>query len=271
MAVIRNNLKDNFTQIPNELLIDSRLSMGAKVVFCYVASKPTGWEVYNKEIQKALNIKDNGTIAKYWKELLDAGWIERERTQKESGKLTGGFDYVLMVTPGDRIQEKPVNEEKPANGKTPEYNNTDLNNNINLNNNIIITETDKEEINNSSNQLFPTPSKPKKGKQNGYIDVIQSLSGNQKIREALEKYCNFRRKRGLTVDQWQLIVSKFKEDSKDKSVNEIIECIEQCVINGRNSLYYSNSTNNQNKKGAPVTHPEDNSPSIIRRSRESKH
>ena len=47
MAIIINKVLDSFTQIPNDLLTDNNLSNGAKVVFCYLASKPTSWQVYN--------------------------------------------------------------------------------------------------------------------------------------------------------------------------------------------------------------------------------
>lgn len=237
MAVIKNTIKDNFTQIPNELLTDDRLSLGAKVVFCYVASKPTGWEVYNKEIQNALNIKDGSTIAKYWKELIETGWIERKRNMQE-GKLTGGYDYILM-TEISSIRKKPEDGKNQIDGKNPEHINTNNINNTNIDINTNIREEEILENNNiASNQLFNTPKTPKKKKENQFITVIQQLSANPKIRSELEKYCNFRRTRGLTIDQWQLIVEEFKNQSIGKNPDEIIACIKRCIIDGCNSLYY---------------------------------
>ena len=66
MAIIINKVLDSFTQIPNDLLTDNNLSNGAKVVFCYRASKQTNWQVYNADVKKALNIKTNNALAKYW-------------------------------------------------------------------------------------------------------------------------------------------------------------------------------------------------------------
>lgn len=244
MAVLYNTLKDNFTQIPNALLTDDNLSMGAKVVYCYVASKPTGWKVWNKEIQQALNIKDNGTMSKYWKELLDFGWVCRTRTKSENGQFSGGYDYELQIEP--KMDKNHIGE-KPTLGKNPEYSNTDFNSNTNIDNNTNIISPNgqnPEELNNldkPNNQLFGTTSKPKKKGENQFITVIQELSVNEHIRNALQKYYSFRCKRGLTIEQWQLMVEKFKQDSKGKTVKEVVDCIEQCVLNGRNSLYYTTS------------------------------
>lgn len=86
----------NIVVIPNEILTDNRLSMGAKVLYCYLASKPYNLTVGNKEIQNSLNIKDSRTISKYWKELLNCGWLSRERNTDEKGQFTGGYTYQLL-------------------------------------------------------------------------------------------------------------------------------------------------------------------------------
>lgn len=251
MSILRNKLKRDFTLTPNELLTDQRLSMGAKVVYIYLASKPDGWKVWNKEIQNSLSIKDSGTIAKYWKELLDSGWLVRERQKDERGKFTGGYDYQLLDTP---LTDKTCIRENPTLGETPEHNNTDYNIKTDLDNNTNISPDGQINLNNSNisksdGQLFGTPQKPKKKSENQFITVIENLSGNQNVRDALQKYCSFRRKRGLTIDQWQLIVEKFKQDSQGKSIEEIVQCIERCIVDGCNSLYYkqqkqSNKTTN---------------------------
>lgn len=265
MAILHNPLKDNFTRIPNALLTDNNLSMGAKVVYCYVASKPTGWNVWNKEIQQALNIKDSGTMSKYWKELLDSGWIERTRNKNENGQFSGGYDYELRIEP---IIEETRIREKPTLGETTEHNNTNLTNNTNTNNNTNISpdgqnpENNSNNIVKSNNQLFETTSKPKKKGENQFITVIENLAQNQNIRDALQKYCTFRRKRGLTIEQWQMIVEKFKQDSTGKTEQEIIQCIERCIVDGCNSLYYKQTKQN-NKTSKPVTTNNNNGPDFF--------
>ncbi len=124
------------------------------------------------------------------------------------------------------------------------FNNKNTNKDIDSNNTISPDGQNLEDSNNldkPNNQLFGTTSKPKKKGENQFITVIEQLSGNEQVRVALQKYCGFRRKRGLTIEQWQLMVEKFKQDSKGKTVKEVVDCIEQCVLNGRNSLYYTTS------------------------------
>ena len=122
MAIIINKVLDSFTQIPNDLLTDNNLSNGAKVVFCYLASKPTSWQVYNADVKKALNIKTNNALAKYWKELIEAGWITRQR-KKDNQKLDGGFIYTIEFRKNtyydnSRITENNEYVKKQKNKKT---------------------------------------------------------------------------------------------------------------------------------------------------------
>jgi len=90
-----NKLKNNYTKIPNALITDLELSNGAKVVYCYIASKPSGWNVFNADIMKALGIKKENTLAKYWKELIEAGWITRTKNNVSSDNKTGTYTYVI--------------------------------------------------------------------------------------------------------------------------------------------------------------------------------
>lgn len=86
MGILRNEIKSNFTQIPNQLLFDNRLSFGAKMLFCYLASKPPNWKVINADIKKTLKISKE-TIAKYFKELIAYGWIDREKRKTKKGNF----------------------------------------------------------------------------------------------------------------------------------------------------------------------------------------
>lgn len=250
MAILYNQLRDNFTQIPNELLTDSRLSNGAKVVYCYVASKPTGWKVWNTEIQQSLNIKDSGTMSKYWKELIETGWIDRTRTKSNNGQFSGGYDYELRITP---IEVKTHIGEKPSLGENPIHSNTNLDSNTNINNNTI--SNNNSIISNTPNgQLFNTSSKPKKTGENQYTTVIEKLSSNQNIRNALQKYLAYRRKKGLTIEQWETIVTRFKNDTKEKckSVDEAVDAIERCLMDGNMKLFYKDYNNIKNPTPPPV-------------------
>ena len=143
-----NTFQDNFTQIPNDLITDLRLNAKAFRLAVYLASKPTGWQVNNTDISRRLGIKDSGTIAAAWKQLLSCGWVERKRRQDDEGKLSGGFEYVLKnpVNGKNPNMEKPHLREKPVNGKNPHHSNTDSYSNTDL--------SSKKENTSTSVELF---------------------------------------------------------------------------------------------------------------------
>jgi hypothetical protein len=94
MNLLRNTLKANFSQIPNELIIDLSISSGALRVLLYLFTKPDGWNVYNLDICKNLNISEK-TLTKYWKELLNSVWLKRKKSIDKDGQFTGGYTYQI--------------------------------------------------------------------------------------------------------------------------------------------------------------------------------
>ena len=94
MNTLRNELKANYSQIPNELITDLTLSSGALRVLLYLFTKPDNWNVYNADICKQLNISEK-TLTKYWNELLSSKWLRREKKQTKDGKFTGGYSYLI--------------------------------------------------------------------------------------------------------------------------------------------------------------------------------
>lgn len=94
MNTLRNTLKKEYSQIPNELITDLTISAGALRVLLYLFTKPDNWNVYNKDICKRLSISEQ-TLTKYWKELLKSNWLKREQSRDEKGHLTGGYTYQI--------------------------------------------------------------------------------------------------------------------------------------------------------------------------------
>jgi len=90
MSIVRNSIKESFTQIPNHI-VTANVSNGAFRVLVYLYTKPSSWYVRNKDIMERLNIGNKNTLAKYWHELLDNGLIERTRTNGNS------YEYVLKT------------------------------------------------------------------------------------------------------------------------------------------------------------------------------
>jgi hypothetical protein len=116
-----NNVKINYTQIPNKVINDDKLDWNAKGMFCYLASKPTGWKFYETEIAehspKGL-ASAKGAIQK----LIDAGYLIRTKAQNDKGQFVG-WKYELVST---RHSKNPITE-KPNIGKT-NTNNTNSSN-----------------------------------------------------------------------------------------------------------------------------------------------
>jgi len=124
MNSIRNVLKSDFSQIPNELIIDMSLSAGALRVLLYLFTKPDYWKVYNDDICNKLQINEK-TLTKYWKELLSSRWLRREKLTGDDGKFTGGHIYhigTFTISPLLSDMEKVVTL----------YNNKPQSNTINL-------------------------------------------------------------------------------------------------------------------------------------------
>ena len=88
MSVFRvNKDKDNpYVIINKQFLEDSKLSWKAKGLLSYLLSLPDDWQIYESELVK--HSKDGRDSTKSAiKELIDNGYIERERKRDEKGML----------------------------------------------------------------------------------------------------------------------------------------------------------------------------------------
>jgi hypothetical protein len=143
MAIIKQYLKENFSQIPNAIFEDEELSPTSKLLYCYLSSKPSNWKVWNSEIKKNLCIKDDRTVSKSFKELLNANWVIRKKSINEQGKFIGGYDYELLPAKYPDMQKNQICK-KCIYGKNAYHNNSNYNNNNNSNNNSNFNNNNKE-------------------------------------------------------------------------------------------------------------------------------
>jgi DNA-binding Lrp family transcriptional regulator len=134
MNNIRNNIKRDFTTIPNALINDNELTDRARFLFCYMAAKPDDWKFYQNKISKDLGLSID-TIRKYISELEESGWLSRELVRSE-GKFDS-YDYTLNNSPCRQNTDTVKNH----NGKKPTRENLVLTNEIPLQKN---TFTNKE-------------------------------------------------------------------------------------------------------------------------------
>ena len=162
MSVLKNKLKEKFLTVPQELITDKKLSNGAKVVYCYLVSKPDDWIIRNSDIMETLNLSKD-TIAKYFKELITNGWIERKRQVDEHNQFTGLYDYIINETPKfSEIGKMPKSEDfrnrKNAEENTkiisPSNNIYPVNNIKTIKDNNINNNTNTKELNNNINNKY---------------------------------------------------------------------------------------------------------------------
>lgn len=128
--IIRRQITANFTIIPNDAIMDTRLSIGARWLLCYLLSRPQDWVVRVGDIQKQAAVGRDKAYSLI-KELIGAGWVRKDEGRQEGGKWAG-VEYVVMDQPegvkSDTLpfpenpypaEPYPANTEHTKNGKTP--------------------------------------------------------------------------------------------------------------------------------------------------------
>ena len=117
MNKLNNDIKKNFTIIPNDIIRNKSLSDRARFIFCYMASMPDDWKFYQGAMAKELGYTKD-TLRKYIEELITTGYLRREQ-RREEGKFDS-YDYTLNFTPSGKKADtvKSRNGEKPTREKS---------------------------------------------------------------------------------------------------------------------------------------------------------
>ena len=78
-------------QIHKQLIDDNNLTTNAKAILIYMLSKPDDWQFFELDITK--HFKDNiKVIRKGVKELIDKGYIDRNKLRNTKGKFVYLYD-----------------------------------------------------------------------------------------------------------------------------------------------------------------------------------
>lgn len=118
MSKFINGLK-NFQVIPRELIFDNSLSDRARFVYCFMASKPDGWDFLLNPMAKELGYSVE-TLRKYINELIDGGWLKKGKQNNNDG-VFGAVVYTLLST-------KNTDTGKTRHEEIPTRKNTDTEN-----------------------------------------------------------------------------------------------------------------------------------------------
>lgn len=125
MSNFINGLK-KFQVIPRELVFDNSLSDRARFVYCFMASKPDGWDFLLNPMAKELGYSVE-TLRKYINELIDGGWLKKGE-QNNDGKF-GAVVYTLLSTKNTDTEKIPTRKntdtEKSRHGENPTQYNKD--------------------------------------------------------------------------------------------------------------------------------------------------
>ncbi|GAA4273747.1 helix-turn-helix domain-containing protein [Aquimarina gracilis] len=129
MNGILNNIKKDFTISPNKLINNNNISDRARFLFVYMSSKPSDWTFYNYQLSKALGYSVD-TLRKYIKELVETGWVVKEKQKRISGKFTANT-YILYSKPQIVLPcRKNTGTVKNGDGKNPTLSNKEFTNTI---------------------------------------------------------------------------------------------------------------------------------------------
>lgn len=135
----KHKITKNFFKGPNEIVLDDNISNGAFRLAMYILTKPDGWSVNNSDIMKKLRIGSKRTLAKYWRELLESGWIERCRERLDDGRFKRNYSYEFHSENKKKIEPKghfPLSSTNPYLGESGPLNKTDYISNTEYNSNI---------------------------------------------------------------------------------------------------------------------------------------
>lgn len=133
MAKLDNQLERDYQVLPRTLIQDNSLSLQARFIYCYMASKPDGWEFYKKAMAKDLNLCED-TLTKYLRELINSGWIDSEGQSVERGKF-GAVRYIIKSQKAENFRD----------GKFPTRKNTDTEKTADIKNKDNIKSKDEKE------------------------------------------------------------------------------------------------------------------------------
>lgn len=135
--IIRTVKRDTYTAIANAALRDTRLSWKARGILAYLLSMSDGWKIYLTELaNRATDGIDS--LRSGVRELEAAGYIVKQQTRDEQGKLTG-WEYDVYEQPTDGKSNDETIWGKTIYGKSntkkeqlKELTRTEIDSNINL-------------------------------------------------------------------------------------------------------------------------------------------
>lgn len=235
MAVFRKVKKTDYTIIDNNIFKNQKLSLKGKGMICTMLSLPDNWNFSEEGLTQLSNDSRTG-IRSTLNELIELGYLVRERNRDEKGRLTD-TTYTIYEEP---MYQKPTLE-KPTleNVHNKILNNKELNNKYNTttlidylqDNGFNLTPIQLDVVNEwEDNDL--TRHAIKQAVLNNkfnikYIDKIlynyqkENITTIQQAIEREEQFNNKNKKKVSNVPSW--FNEEFKEEEIDDETRKLIE------------------------------------------------
>lgn len=93
--IVRRRRTKNFTILENEVLDDDRLSLEAMGLLAWLRSRPDDWSLSVEQLRSRFKVGIN-KMHNLVRELVDAGWVTRERKRDPQTKSFVGMEYVVL-------------------------------------------------------------------------------------------------------------------------------------------------------------------------------
>ena len=170
----------NFTVVPNPILRDQNLSVGAVGLYCFLFSHTSDFSITIEFIIGAF--KDGkAAIKSKIKELENAGYLIRERVKGDKG-LFIGYNYELVLEPADRLSDNGLSGRtvyvQPENRPHTNRLQSNTNNNTSIDTKEI---TKKRNTKDSAQVKKPAPARYSKLVENAFAPYLDLFKGEKTL------------------------------------------------------------------------------------------
>ena len=156
--------KVRFTQVANEVLLDSSLSLKAKGMYAYLFSKPDDWDFETNRIAKE-NMDGRDSVRNTIKELENRGYLKRVKLANRKMEYILKYSIKPMTENPSLTMTEKANDGNSHSGKSRHISNIDA-------------ESNKEEESN----ILPAPSAEGVGNEvNKMIELFKDVNPTYEI------------------------------------------------------------------------------------------
>lgn len=93
--IVRRRRTKNFTILENEVFDDERLSLEAMALLAWLRSRPNDWSLSVEQLRNRFKVGIN-KMHNLVRELVELGWVTRERKRDPVTKSFIGMEYVVL-------------------------------------------------------------------------------------------------------------------------------------------------------------------------------